>query len=562
MILWRIGFAVAAVQPLVGYHSGTAVIEQYHKFQTADTESDLIFARRVLSGRPDAEGYIQSTLFPIRCHYESEVFRVMAEEVLAIVEDSWQQQVLEMGFAAPPPDCGHDGSDDLDVYIQTLPAGVGGYAAFTCYIDSTPEADAASFMAISDALTEQFLRSAVTHEFNHVLQNAMDYWEHITFKEMTATWAMDWMYDGDNQYFGYLRSYQKNPDWPMHKFSTSNTYQYGAAIFLHFLSEYYSGGSASIIVDIWKACAQNENHNEPDFLDVLQTKSPVISVGMDSFGDLLTEYAAWRAITGSRDDGVHFHDGGLWPAGAEIDPDVTVDLSAEMPPPVMPIKAPYDYGFCYVAAVNPSLLDSALSIEFEGDPEVDWGVVIVHNRNGHSSHLTQRMELIGGWGIALLDQGLLARADDLMIGIVNLSASAFDPDDGTDGEQRVFTLTFKKETSDTQLLLWTDQPMTAPGMAYGLNVEFEYHGATGQVDFWLFLEIQGMLFPAFTDAYGLPMPLVIPVSTGMSLSAPVLNFELPALDEPIPVRWHAGLLRSGVLLDYMTTRNNCVSVYR
>ena len=565
MISLLMGSAAPTISSM-GFHqeyvSATGTIEKYHKGLSACTADEITFARAALADRPEEAGYIQSELFPVRCHYETIEYEPMARQILGIVEESWQEQVLGMGFAAPPPDCGYGGSDDLDVYIRTLPQGVGGYAAFACYIESTPEADAASFIAISDSLGEAFLRSAVTHEFNHVLQNGMDYWENITFKEMTATWVMDWMYDDDNQYFGYLRSYQKNPDWPMHKFSTSSTYQYGASIFLHFLSEYYGGGSPEVIVDLWRSCIQNEYRNEPDFQDVLVEAIPRLSGGMDTLSDMMTEYAAWRTITASRDDGVHFHDGGLWPAGAEIEPDSTVDLTDGLPVSVSPVKAPYDFGFCFIRAVNPEDFSGSLAIEFSGDPEVDWAVVLVHRLAGSEAHMVQPMAIDGGWGIGLLNRGLLARSADITIGIVNLSNAAFDPDDGTDGVRRSFEVTFSNASPDTRINLWTDQPMTGPGMPYGLNLEFEYHDSPGPVQFWLFAEILGTLFPVFTDAAGAPAPVSFTAVPGMSFPVPLFGFILPAIPDSIPVRWHAGLTAGGALLDYNTVWSNCVSEYQ
>jgi len=568
--LFFISIIIAMVPLMVGatdafgetYVSATAIIEQYHRGIGTLNADQKHLAETALDARPDSIGFFESTRFPIRSHYPSADYMEKAETILAIAETSWEEQVLGMGFKAPPPDCGNGGSDHLDIYLQDLPQGVGGYAAFSCYIDETPEADAASFVALALTVPDEFIRGAVTHEFNHVLQNGIDYWENITFKENTATWVMDRVFDDENYYFSYLRSYQRNPDWPIHKFSTSNTYQYGECMLLHFLAEYYGGGAPAIIVDIWNACVQDQMYNEPDYLEAMDRVIPAVSGGRDSLKDALAEYSVWRTITGARDDGAHFHDGGLWPDGAEVAMDTVIDLAQGLPAPVTPQNPPYDYGFSYIKLVNPGALPGAAAVEFQGDPAVDWSVRLIQCRDGYATHIVRSLDLNSSRGILLLNPGMLTRSDELILAVVNLSEPSFDPDQGIDGTRRSYTMKFMAAQPDTSLQIWTDQPMTCPGKMFGFNTEMEHYDTVATMDFWLFLEIAGAFFSIYTDGSGVPAPRQVNLIPGAVTTDQVFSFEMPGLDVSLALIWHAALLQGTAVIDYQVMFSNLVTSCR
>lgn len=557
ILVLMIGPFSARCHDVTEYISASHFIESYHKDIHTVSAWEGDFSRDALDARPTTIAYHQSTLFPVRSHYPSQDLSDMAREILEIIEYSWTQQVLGMGFPAPPADCGNGGSDHLDVYIQELPQGIGGYAAFTCYLDETPEADAASFIVLSDTVPANLLKGAVTHEFNHVLQNAIDYWETITFKENTATWVMDRIYDDENAYFSYLRSYQRNPDWPMHKFSTTNTFQYGECIFLHFLAEYYGGDDPSIVVDIWNSARQLELANEPDYIDAMKEIIPRISLGRDSFNDALREFSVWRTIVAARDDQQHFHDGALWPDGAMIVPDTTVDISmVELPVTIEPQKAPYDCGFSYIRLENTSALTGALAMEFTGDSAVDWAVTVVQSRDDFTTHIQRSPEIDSGQGILLLNPGMLKNARDITICVVNLADEDYDPDVGDDGQRRNYSLRFFTAQPDSSLQLWLDGPMTCSGENYLLTSEIEHYGQSSTLGLWLFLEIAGSFYSVFTDQAGQPIPEMIPVDDGDVINTPLLSFTMPELSGSIPFVWHAAILNGSAVVDYRTLNDN------
>lgn len=331
-------------------------------------------------------------------------------------------------------------------------------------------------------------------------------------------------------------------------------------MFLHFLSEYYAGGDPGIVLDVWNACVQTEFYNDPDFIEALKTVIPEYTNGVDTFDDMMTEYAAWRAITSGRDDGVHFADGGLWPPGAEVVMDTILDLAGTYPQTMTPVNPPYDYGFSYIHLINPASAPNGVMLEFSGDTGVDWAVVVIECRNNHALHVKHRLDINSGQGHMLLTPVMLGLADEFIVGVVNLSHDGFNTN--LPGDERPYTVTLRKGVPDTALRLWTDSPMTGPGMEYVLNLEMEYYGQPAELDLWLFVEIESLFFSLFTSEESAPAPIAIPVRDGFTVTTPVLRFDMPQLDAGIHLRWHAALLSGDTVHDYCVIRSNLATMVR
>ncbi|MBN2055568.1 hypothetical protein JW905_11635 [bacterium] len=545
--------------PAASVVSATGVIERYHRDLGNLTAAQEAFAAAALRSRPESIGYHQSSCYPIRSHYPDVAYSGMALEILGIMEYSWEVQVDGLGFRAPPADYGEGGSNDLDVYIQDLPAGIGGFAAFSSYIDETPEADAASFIVLSSALTQANLRGSATHEFNHCCQNAVDYWEHMTFKENTATWVMDRVYDDENAYFFFLRAYQRHPHWAIHKFSTDTTYQYGECMLLHFLSEYYSGRDGSIIARWWEECAQNEQFNEPDYMDVLRDLIPRETRGRDTMADALREYGIWRYACAGRDDGRHFHDGGAWPDGALVAIDTEVD-AASLPYLGGPVEPPADFGYSFWRLLGQPG-DDWLAIEFDGDPAVGWEVTLIQRTAG-PTYLARSMTVTAGRGLLLVGPETLARNEETVLAVLNLSNPEFDPD-GNEDNPRGFTVSINGVRRGDSLSIWSDRPMHGGGDILNLNLDIEHSGGNMTTQLYVVLELYGEYlflsaepaYPAFTSAtnwFELPLP------PDFSVSIPLLALELPALPEPLHLTWHAALLQGADLITYASSKDTLI----
>jgi hypothetical protein len=82
-----------------------------------------------IGARPSFSFTLQSSVIPLRVHYEEASQQTRAEKTLVAYEHSWQVEVNEMGFFSPPGDMGVEGSEDYDVYLSGTSPGVLGYTS-------------------------------------------------------------------------------------------------------------------------------------------------------------------------------------------------------------------------------------------------------------------------------------------------------------------------------------------------------------------------------------------------------------------------------------------------
>lgn len=278
---------------------------------------------------PPSTGHLESSIRPLRVYYESEDQLGMAELVLKAAEDAWQKQVVEDGFMTPftTRDVQVEPLPGLDIYIGDTGMGGGGYTEWLNDIPLTPQADCSAQVMIDAMNPEEFIAATVAHEFNHATQMATDCIEAVSAWENFATavehhyfpddWATQYFVEVFQSYPEYPIDYWKNPSGE----SELGYYQYGASLFPTFLRERYAGGDVKFLRNIWYSFAQKgtvscfffgctaDQPNDPDWFTGLDN---VLQANGSSFDDAFDEFSAWRAITGTWDDGFHFSEGGLW----------------------------------------------------------------------------------------------------------------------------------------------------------------------------------------------------------------------------------------------------------
>jgi len=141
------------------------------------------------------------------------------------------------------------------------------------------------------------VRVTAAHEFFHAIQFsyycAPDHW----WMEASATWMEDVAYDDVNEYYRYLSTeagtgFFDNPGCSLD--FTNNCYEYGASVFLHYLSEEY-GDKA--IRTIWETMASKEGNG-------LLAIDQVVPGGI---GKRIAEFAIWNYFTGFRAVEIKFY---------------------------------------------------------------------------------------------------------------------------------------------------------------------------------------------------------------------------------------------------------------
>ncbi len=210
-------------------------------------------------------------------------------QVAEALEYSWQVEIDQFGWAAPPPDEGIGGDDRYDVYLQEiLWDGTFGYteggeqryrgdgqAGDNPNTPAIEKRAAASFMVLDNdyADLDEFaiehyavldvMRSTVAHEFNHAIQFGYDGEEPADWLwEATATWMQDEVYDDINDGNEDLLAVFKSPDSCQLAYGgeqrvEDENHWYGEWIFIRFISEQYGHETVRAI---WEQSAQLDGY--------------------------------------------------------------------------------------------------------------------------------------------------------------------------------------------------------------------------------------------------------------------------------------------------------------
>lgn len=200
------------------------------------------------------------------------------EQVGAAMETSWQVEIVQMGWAAPPSDDGIGGDARYDVYLANIygdgTAGYtdGGYRDTT--IGDNPnttvvENDASfSYITIDNDFREdhtipavEMMQVTAAHEFNHALQFGYDGNEPADWLwEATATWMEDMVYDHINDAEYYLDAVLGDTGaCQVAQESRSGDYHwYGNWIFLRYISETYG---PDVIRNIWENTVHHDGYS-------------------------------------------------------------------------------------------------------------------------------------------------------------------------------------------------------------------------------------------------------------------------------------------------------------
>jgi hypothetical protein len=257
--------------------------------------------------------FLESETYSFLVHYQQESDSAVAEEVLGYVEYAWDFQVGGLGFSAPLPDESRCGPDErFDVFLQR---GIDiAYVEVLAPNRETEWYDYTVFLVVDPwgPYGGELLGPTVSHEFNHACQAADDWWEVELVFEMTSTYIEDIAYDGDNGFYEILRDFQSRPSRSLDWYDGYRTwYMYGAALYMHFVSDRYFAGNAGFAADMWRESRNPARAaNEPDYQDALDV---VLGEVEATFMESVVEFARWRWYTGERDDGNHFDHGADFP---------------------------------------------------------------------------------------------------------------------------------------------------------------------------------------------------------------------------------------------------------
>ena len=293
--------------------------------------------------------------------------------MLEYLETAWTREVDDLGFSAPLDDngqCGNDGRYDVFIWRGVDGAFVDAIAenSATVYDDYT------TYMAIdpTGSTGNELLDTTLAHEFNHAVQASDDWWESALIFEMSATFMEALVYPDQDDYYFTIEDFQKHPNWSLFYDDNYRTwYMYGAAMYLHFLSERYFPTDPAFIARIWRMSRSDPAIGRPDYIDALRAVL-LNDRGID-LETTIAEFMQWRWFVATFDDGAHFQHGADWPtpvAHREFDATMS-QISIEMKVMI--------YGAEYVRIRNNDSQPRDFRVVLQqSDTDVEWRLATVN----------------------------------------------------------------------------------------------------------------------------------------------------------------------------------------
>lgn len=147
------------------------------------------------------------------------------EDVASVLEDTYRIEVKEMGWPAPPKDCGEGGDDRYDVYLmEIIEECCLGYASPEGIVVDNPHSDhveqwaSYSHMVIDNDFNgtsdpSSVMRATVAHEFHHVVQFGYDINDELDwFYEATSSWMETQVFPEHEDATRYAEAIFEHPD--------------------------------------------------------------------------------------------------------------------------------------------------------------------------------------------------------------------------------------------------------------------------------------------------------------------------------------------------------------
>jgi hypothetical protein len=232
-----------------------------------------------------------------------------------------------LGWPAPIGDGTKGGGQDkFDVYIGDIGENnLYGYASTDGQTGTNPDRFKAYMAMDDDYSAKQFegnsspadaLRVTAAHEYNHVLQYAIDGGIDDWYAESVATWMEDTVYPDSTDWLNYLEGWSGTPESPLTTFSSAGATenrQYGSSVFVHWLADNAGLGSRGVL-DSYLASPAADQYA------VGAVDASLAARGLPSVSGLFGRFAAGTAEW--RVPGSGFHDRGLYgtigDAGADV----------------------------------------------------------------------------------------------------------------------------------------------------------------------------------------------------------------------------------------------------
>lgn len=305
--------------------------------------------------------------------------------VAAVLEHVWDAEITALKYKIPPSDDWYPGTEDnggdgrYDVYLLNLTGGTPQYLGYTKGELFLPGSltSATSYIALDNDYIGyvgpiphtplEWLQVTAAHEFFHAVQMGYDGREYESepfrpyWMEMSAVWMEEMVYDGVNDYVGYLSAFFDYPWLSLKTFRDgSDLHAYGSCVWPMYLQERFD---TTIIRDIWEGCAQVAENNAIDYPDGPSATDHALDARGVTFEEAFREFTVWNYFTGDRArTQLYYSEGDTFPQVKvdRVHEDYPVHLTS-------PDSLPENLGSSYVVFVpDPSLKEGGIEIDFFG----------------------------------------------------------------------------------------------------------------------------------------------------------------------------------------------------
>jgi hypothetical protein len=371
---WRARLAAAPVPAW----AGTAMLVENFQWSTR-------LGLRDDSQFPPLAMFLDSEIFPIRVVYSREADLGLAQTVLTSAEVSWQKEIVEWGFFAPPL---VTSEGRYRIYVDDTGMGGGGYMAPVDFFWDTAWDDCTSYVVIDRLNTDNDAGPVVAHELSHATQGAMDCLETISFWENTSTFIMAEVDPAGRAWQdGFLMFFQEYPQESVSGGSYEDPnlgyFWYGGFLWPHFLGGLYGGQEAPAVLvrRIWEGAMQQSggNANEVSYMhainDVLGARAA------SSLDEAFVHFAVSRFLVGSN----------AMAPGADMPhaqayssvPPVAADLVVDLPSGFTPTAAarPEPYAVNYLTLSRPDAFSREVTVRVTTADAAAWHVVVFSTKS-------------------------------------------------------------------------------------------------------------------------------------------------------------------------------------
>jgi hypothetical protein len=223
--------------------------------------------------------------------------------IVAALESARAFMLTDLGYHAPPVDVRYPvqiAIGDDRGYTQALPGGIG---------NSRPSFTVVPPRYVRSSTSDAEMRAFAVHEYFHAVQNGYDYSEAAWIGEASSAWVEDLFVDDADPNHEYLVEFVPFPRRPLH---FANTYaEYGAFLFLQFLTERHGGGSvagAGLVRELWELMAVPEGITGAPDLSPAAAITAVVERHGSNMQHVWGEFLLWRLQLGRFEEGAPYRD--------------------------------------------------------------------------------------------------------------------------------------------------------------------------------------------------------------------------------------------------------------